>query len=1312
MANQYSREKDGQRFTPGGMNTVKSVDQLGQNEYAYLQNVRAYLRDRLTGRGTQSTAIATAAAAPHSIRRMNDSTPSGPVAKYVLVIGAAGAMYVNSTSVATGFSGNPVSLCPFRPNASVQPWMYVGDSDKMVKIRSDGLTYKTGIAEPQSPPVVGVQTTVVTQYVRLPANTPPWTNIGGQNPAYNYSGTDGQPPYPTIIPTPVAGSTVVLTVTGTATVNGAVHAPGDAGSTSVNFPGDFITTPAIVVGCFTDANGNIIALSSGGTPPPVVVSIGAGVTLTVPIGAVQLQVGINSEGGTFSANSGYFTIQYTVSTSAVTTNVSSVGNYTAYIWGDSPHSGSVASYIWKNPNDSGSGTSRSSGTASATASTNSLILDSTPEDGTVPVNWSTLNSAGATVGTIPLFTPALESEGYQDFNCCIVGSIYVPQPGTYTFQIKYKDQAMMGIGGGATVSGSFATGPMGQTVSVVDGLPLVFVGAADGGGAAHTDTVSVTFPSLGVYSIELDWDYWYHSGRSLIVQCSPTPGAAVALIPPLPYGVRNNVSYGYKYRSSATGAQSNPGQLSTPQLTPVLANTITSEYSTDPQVDKVDYYRQDTGLPNYTYVITGPNDGLGGTVNGIVYNTPVVDEVSDLAAASNQQMQIDDFEPFPSIDTPKSGMVTIIDGVIEWVSGDKFNTRWLPGTEILIGSPTQNAYTLVARPTSTTTMVIPTVPDTIGDITGLGVPYNIAEPILANQPLPSLWGPTDNSAYMFGCGDPNRPGTLYYTKGNNPDSAPDTNQIEVTSPSEPLMNGVIVNGIGMVFSTERAWLIYPTFTTALATVSGVAGQAFNLIESITNRGLYIRAALCTEAGKNVFFRGKDGIYVSPGGAGSSSITDAQIYNLFTHEGVVPSAVTIGTYTVYPPDDTKPEAQKLSFAVGYLYYDYQDVNGNPRTLVYDVAAKGWSVDVYGEVVACHADAEGQVNETYVGCTDFTVRSLAGGATETATSIVATAAINGGDARAFKRVGDNFVKALIVASNPLAVALYSNRYASALSGYSPTSLTGAGTLQPYILDFTSGIPQDVIDLEAILSWNTDSGNYIDLWQPNFLPLPESIQGQASDWDDCGIPGNKFIQGLLLELNTYNVPKTFLVQRSDDGNAQAPVECPVTVNGQTILPFTFNPPFLAHMVRRIATDGVPWQAGPSGGWRIQWIVEPYPESSTAWITEGTANGQLGYQHIYQVNLAYISTQPVTLTMTTDQGVFTMTFPATGTPSLLPAKILQKAPRNKWKTISYAVTCSVPFYLWRDLTEVWVKPWGSSGEYEKIKPFGGASALQGAQV
>ena len=175
--------------------------------------------------------------------------------------------------------------------------------------------------------------------------------------------------------------------------------------------------------------------------------------------------------------------------------------------------------------------------------------------------WSTLDSTGSTVGSITLFSPALESAGYQDFNACIVGSIFVPAGGTYAIQIQNKDQIMFGIGGGATGTGGAVFGSQGQAITVVNALPLIYVSNPSGEAGSVTETIEVTFPAVGIYSFEIDWDYWSHSGRSMILEMAPTAGAAVAVLPPLPQGVREDVSYGVKYRASETGAVSNPSPL-------------------------------------------------------------------------------------------------------------------------------------------------------------------------------------------------------------------------------------------------------------------------------------------------------------------------------------------------------------------------------------------------------------------------------------------------------------------------------------------------------------------------------------------------------------------------------------------------------------------------------------------------------------------------------------------------------------------------------------------------------------------------------
>jgi hypothetical protein len=1348
QAQNYGRENNGQRFTPGGIDTVHPHDALPPGKYAYLQNVRAYKQDQIIGRSTSSDPVISGLPTPiHSMAIINDSTPVGPVGGYVRVIGAAGAMYVNAAQVASGYSTNPVAFCPFRPNTSVQPWMYIGDSSEAVilitqylidntsvffpcfgstKVRSDGLIFKTGIKEPQTAPAISTENITTTGADQLNANTVPWTNISGANSTYNYGMVDAPPQItnPVIIagggPELVPGSTIVLTVVndGAASVNGVPAAPPtQSGPTSANYPGSatgIFGTPSIIVGAFTDDSGNVI--DPGGTLP-LVFFIGAGTTVTVPATARQLQIGIDSssnhaDANWFGNNTGFFTITWTVTTNAVSSNLSTLSDLTAYYWGDSPTSGPVSAYIWKNPSDpGGSGPARTVDSAVGSTANNSFIFDATITGGIPqlpgtgipanPMEWSVLNTDSTIAGTVPVFTPAIKgvdgNTAYQNFNFCLTGQLWIPEAGNYTFEITNHDDIIWGIGGeGVSVVSANAThngggistskSTLGQTITVAEGYPLLPRGKYPSGlgGDVTVSTVVVNFANSGVYPIEVDYDYWYHSGRILLVQASPQPGQPVAIIPPLPANVRSNVSYRYVYRSSATGAVSNPSPASTPQTTPVLADTVTPEYSPDPQVDKVDYYRIDEGIENYTYVATGPNTNPP---------TPITDELTDLEVSNNPQLEFDNYEPFPVIDLPHKGVVDVTGGVITWVSGDQFNPRWLPGTEILIGYPTALAYTFVSRPTSSISVTIPGVPD------GTNLEYEIPEPVIAAQPLPYLWGPTDNAAYMFACGDPMNPGTLYFTKGNNPDSAPETNQIPVTSPSEPLQNGVITAGVGMVFSTERRWLIYPTFTTALADVEGVSGTPFNLVLASSERGLFIPTCVCTDGGNTTFFRAKDGIYACEFGGPDQYICN-DIFNLFPREGFAPQPVTIAGNTIYPPDDTRWFFQKLRWGQTVLYYDYQDANGNWRTLVYDIIAKGWGVDVGQPNFTSHGWETGPNTDTVmVGCLDGTVRLLGNGNPEAADSIVIPVSVNAGDARAFKQLGDIFIKAIVAASNPILVSVYQNRYATLVPNISPNSLTGAGDLQPYILNPNDGEVRELIDVGITLTWPTTSADIIDLWQPSFLPLPEDTQDRPTDWDNAGVQGNKFIQGLLIEANTFGQPKAITVQRSDDGAFFTPNESPITLDRQQIIPLTFTPPFLAHSVKLVTTDGAPWRLWGTP----QWVAKPFPESTIQWQTELNSLGQKGWFHIREMNIPLLSNSDVTLTLVFDQWpIITINIPSTGGVQI---KNKYTIPPNKTKLVSFRLSSTEPFYVFQDDVEVKIKWWGSTGPYEIIKPYGGPS-------
>lgn len=1034
------------------------------------------------------------------------------------------------------------------------------------------------------------------------------------------------------------------------------------------------------MGAWTDASGNVI--SSG------VVSVGSSTSLVVPVGATRFQLGIDGIGGNFAGNTGSFTVSWVLVTSAVTTAVSTVGEVQAYVWGDSPHSGPVASYIWKNPGDVGSGTPRSATlpTPNTSPTNNSWQLSSSPADGTVPVQWDTLDSTGATTGGIPLFDPALETAGYQDFNACFVGNLFVPAAGTYSFTFVNKDQILVGIGGNATIPGGYVTNigsgyGQGQTKSVISNLPLIYASVPNGSGAAVTHNISITFPGPGVYPIEIDWDYWDHTGRILSMKVNGSS------IPPITGNAKTNVTYRYTYRSSLTGATSNPSPESPLQSVPSISNTIVPEFSNDPQVDKVDYYRMDEGLDNFTYVGTGPNTNPP---------TPFTDQLLDADVADNPLLEFDNYEPFPSIDLPKNGVVNVIGGIVEEVSGDPFNTRWLPGTIINIGGL---PYVLYNRPSDTATLLAVNVQD------GINLPYEIAEPILAAQPMQSMWGETDNAAYAFAVGDSLRPGTVYFCKGNNLDSAPDTNQIEVDNPSAILVNGCMASGIGMVFSAENAWIIYPNFYTALANVSGVAGSAFTIVRSNVTRGLYIRPCICTDGSGTFFYRSKDGIERSSAGGPQKSMTDDDIYNLFTHEGFVPKIVTIAGFNIVPPDDNFPEQQRMAFVTGYLYYDYQGIDGGRYTLVLDVAGNGWVVDFYEFKATVHSLPEGpNVNETLVGCADGSVRALSSnGIEQFSNAVVCTEAVNAGDARASKTLGDIFVRAL-VETNQVAAVPYTDQFATLLTGFIPSTLDPSGTLSRYIIDSSSGDSPSIDDIEMQFIWPLGNDTYLDLWQPNFTPLPENTQNRPTDWTDMGANGPSFIQGFTLEADTFGASKSIGIQ-DDTGVTHFPDQSPVAFNGQSKQTMTFTPPFIAYQVRLVTADSVPWRMWPIPV--SAWVKLPFPPSVVQWQTQLDSLGGKGWQYLREVNIAYISNSNLNLTI--DFGgeavpsQIIVPVPSSGG---IQTKLKIPIPRNKFKLVAFRLSSEAPFRVFADQFEAKIGEWGRDGICRNVPVIGGDSS------
>lgn len=856
------------------------------------QNIRRYEVGQVGPRPPVGDPLFTASpGSVNSLRRLNDSTPLGPAAGYSVVYDIGSEVFVGPSRAAVGFSTNRKTYASFRPDASVQPWMYVGDSVRGVKVNANGAAYDTGIAEPQ---YVAIPEIAENQFAVA------WA--GDQSDVAN-AGTAG--PVVNTLPGPPNFSIPIL---------GVAWDFGDQGpgSVALNNTGGVLVNMIVsdtdflialvqkILASPANATLDVPQYDSPGNGP-VVFELNSLVTLTAG------QIYVLDAGG---PNEEYVNVQKTWD----------IGSSTFF-----------RSYATK------------AHVAGETATGKIGIRVLAPEGFTgssiFPINSKTTITAGTGSVTASNNSAQMQGRFIQDTDV-VHFFVQVDVPGnitacSVTFNIDPTTKDFTANAMRWNISPVAFTSPTLLDLSIAVGS-LTRIG---------TD-INLSLAS-GIHGIKISFTV---SGTTVVIFGGIT---VIGNYGANGTGSNAPVSYRYTWRSTETGARSNPSPPMRTGLTPNNQGIWLwpdSVLVPDIQATVLDWYRLGGTLLNYTYV------GTANIIDGVI--EPFLDDNDDLTVANSPLLEFDNFEPFPSIDVPYTNTVSVKNFIVT-PDVNTFDPRWLPGTQININGKT---YTLYKRPTSLSQLEILEDGGFQGQVNG--VPMTISRPIIAAQRLPALWGPTDNTGFFFAVGDPLRPGTLYFTKGNNPDSAPDTNQIEVTSPSEPLMNGVIMNGLAMVFSTERAWWIYPQFANVLATVIGTIGSPFYLIETISNRGLYAKNGICTDGGGRVFFVSKDGIYESAGGPGKC-ITDS-IYTMFPHEGGPQVGMPINGDILDPPDYTNPDSMALAFVDDRLYFDYVS-RGIPRTMVYDVMTGMWSQDTLGITGAftAHAPNEGGAIGTLVG-----------------------------------------------------------------------------------------------------------------------------------------------------------------------------------------------------------------------------------------------------------------------------------------------------------------------------------------------------------
>jgi hypothetical protein len=399
------------------------------------------------------------------------------------------------------------------------------------------------------------------------------------------------------------------------------------------------------------------------------------------------------------------------------------------------------------------------------------------------------------------------------------------------------------------------------------------------------------------------------------------------------------IFYRVRARSKITGAKSLAGPPTRFGIEPHRHRVSGSiAQHPNPAVDTLDLYRFGGSLDQWYYVLSFPNTA-----------TPTFnDDLDDTSVQVNPTLDLDVFQPFPTIDLPRSGVVSVVGTRVTRVSGDNFNTNWYPGSQLNINGV---YYTLYAQPFDATHLEIVENGGTLNSI-----PWFSNNLTLLAQPMRAWWGPyaEGTAAFFFACGDTFQPGVLFLTNGNDPDSASDTLQIEITSPSEPLVNGCMYDSTPYVFSTEGLHRLYPNIA---------QGPNLFIPRRVPNtKGLFATWGLAV--GRFIYALGKDGIYKTDG-ASYESITQEDLRLLFPHDGIAAQAITLGTNTVNPPDFTQPSKLRLSCYDDHLYFDFVDTVGTQRTLVYDELFNVWGVDDYSPTLLTHYGDEGESTHGMIG-----------------------------------------------------------------------------------------------------------------------------------------------------------------------------------------------------------------------------------------------------------------------------------------------------------------------------------------------------------
>lgn len=434
------------------------------------------------------------------------------------------------------------------------------------------------------------------------------------------------------------------------------------------------------------------------------------------------------------------------------------------------------------------------------------------------------------------------------------------------------------------------------------------------------------------------------------------------------------------------------------------------------------------------------------------------------------------------------------------------------------------------------------------------------------QPLNFIWGPLND--FIFGCGDPYRPGHVYFCKPGTPDSWPAENHTEVTSPSEPILCGVLYGGQSFCFSSERAFHLYPS------------GDGVSVANTGCTRGPIARWTIVTGMG-GIYFVNNDGIYRTTGGTEEwLSIDIDPLFRGQTKNGL------------YPIDFTLTQSMRLEIFENELYFTYKDTQGAIQTMVYSIPLQFWRQYDFGAEPAVFYSDEGNDTSTMLigGNSTGKTYTYSGTSDDSAaiTCSVRTRCEDFGAPRLEKRFGDQWLDL----NSPVALTLTNYVDFDTVTNVSVTVPVTSGR-QTAILDDFGTTPERAKNISTELGWSTTSTSPV-VYQvgSSYIIEPEITVNRMTQWDDLGTPDDVYLMGVTFDCDTGGEDRTIIIERDYGGAVNTVASLTVNTAQRHKVKFSWAGVQASQVRIRPNDDCKAWQL-----FRADWIYQAEPPKMARW-------------------------------------------------------------------------------------------------------------------